>query len=778
MIGSNDTLSEQQVALRFADDDAARVGELLEEAGAKVEYATTLDRDSQAVFTGVVSKTRAPTREGVLTAHKRLVDRMNRARATGADDIEYMIYYSGHGDVGPDGKGYLTLAGGDKLSRHDLFVELLGSSPADHNHIIVDACKSEEFVLSRGGDWKPDRSEVDYSRDVQQYLDRRHLGHFPNTGVVLASSADQQTHEWERFRGGIFTHELISGLRGGADINGDGNIEYSELGAFVSAANSGVSDPRARLRVSVRPPRDDERVPLLSHDDALQSKRVLLFTRGDAHRYVLEDRRGVRLADLRRSGEQPGYLRLPAGELFVYRDPAPADGAAPSGGAARQLEGRIAAQHGRVILAKDLSYTPTQRTARGALDQAFRTGLFSVPYGVGYYSGYTGRTGLLPVQQPGWEVKVFREEGGELVEVTESTNSLQAQLAAPEGPAPADQCYGDGCDEPFDEDWSDEESDWEDWVWRPERFWGALSLGVVFAPVLPEEQIRLTNDDQKIFASHTQPWAGPIRGFDIAWQTFSVHHKKYPIWVGYFRSGYTRGTANFIPREPGASPANGEATSMTYGAIPLYFGGNLFLFNNFPVRPFAGFGFGLDVLTQRYTRHERDDVEDVRARPGFELHAGLEGRITNYVSLRGEIMQLWGAKSGFDGLPNFSNTSFTVMGSIAFGFPLVGKNKRAQLEEERRRKRAEERKRRAAEQRRREATSAPADGTVRVEIQRGDERVVIESAPPPAPPAPASAAAPVAAPPAPAPAPAQPYPTPAPAPAPAPTQPPGYPAPR
>ena len=426
VIGSNDTLSDKQVALRFADDDAARVGELLEEAGAEVEFATTLDRDSQAVFTEVVSKTRAPTREGVLKAHRRLVDRMNRARATGADDIEYMIYYSGHGDVGPDGKGYLTLAGGDKLSRHDLFVELLGSSPADHNHIIVDACKSEEFVLSRGGDWKPDRSEVDYSRDVQQYLDRRHLGHFPNTGVVLASSADQQTHEWERFRGGIFTHELISGLRGGADINGDGNIEYSELGAFVSAANSGVSDPRALATKS-------SLISLLSHDDALQSKRVLLFTRGDAHRYVLEDRRGVRLADLRRSGEQPGYLRLPAGELFVYRDPAPGDGAAtPASGAARQLEGRIAAQQGRVILAKDLSYKPIQRTARGALDQAFRTGLFAVPYGVGYYSGYTGRTGLLPVQQPGWEVKVFREQNGELVEVTESTNSLQAQPAAPD----------------------------------------------------------------------------------------------------------------------------------------------------------------------------------------------------------------------------------------------------------------------------------------------------------------------------------------------------------
>ncbi|MCA9714872.1 MAG: caspase family protein, partial [Myxococcales bacterium] len=554
--------------LRFADDDAARVGELLRELGVDVELATTLDRDSQAIFTEITGTTRAPTRAGVLAAHAALVERMKRARASGGGGIEYMIYYSGHGDVGPDGKGYLTLAGGDKLSRHDLFVELLGGSPADHNHIIVDACKSEEFVLSRGGEWKPDRTEVDYSRDVQDYLDRRHLGHFPNTGVVLASSADQQTHEWERYRGGIFTHELLSGLRGGADVNGDGDIEYSELGAFVSAANSGVADPRARLRVSVRPPRDNERLPLLSHDDALRNERVLLFTQGDAHRYALEDRRGVRLADVRRSGEQPGYLRLPPGELFVYRDPPAGDA-----GAGRQLEGRIAAGQGRVILAQDLHFQETSRAARGALDQAFRDGLFAVPYGVGYYSGYTGRTGLLPVQQPGWDVKVWREEGGELVEVTDARSNLQA---APEGPAPADQCYGDGCDEAL-EDWDDDE-EWEDWVWRPERFWGALSVGVIFAPARPQETIRLTNDEQKITAADTQPWGGPVRGFDIAWQTFSIHRKKYPVFVGYFHSGYTRGAASFSPRELGGSPEVGEATSMTYGAIPLYLGGNLYLF--------------------------------------------------------------------------------------------------------------------------------------------------------------------------------------------------------
>lgn len=246
VVGSNATLNAQQSPLRFADDDAARMAELLREQGVVTTLVTEFDQESQALFPGLVQTAKPAHRESVMAAHRAQVARMQRAASTGP--VEYMIYYSGHGDIGPDGQGFLTLTGQTKLTRHDLFTELLGSSPAHYNHIIVDACRSEEFVLSRGDHkgWKPDRTEADYSQAVTDYLAKQHLGHFPNTGVVLASSVDQQTHEWAHYRGGVFTHELLSGMRGAADINGDGTVEYSELGAFVSAANSGVRDPRAK----------------------------------------------------------------------------------------------------------------------------------------------------------------------------------------------------------------------------------------------------------------------------------------------------------------------------------------------------------------------------------------------------------------------------------------------------------------------------------------------------------------------------------------------------
>ncbi len=55
--------------------------------------------------------------------------------------------------------------------------------------------------------------------------------------VVIATARDQQTHEWDAYAGGVFTHQVISGLRGAADVNRDGRVEYSEVHAFLTSAN-------------------------------------------------------------------------------------------------------------------------------------------------------------------------------------------------------------------------------------------------------------------------------------------------------------------------------------------------------------------------------------------------------------------------------------------------------------------------------------------------------------------------------------------------------------
>jgi len=153
----------------------------------------------------------------------------------------------------------------------------------------------------------------------------------------------------------------------------------------------------------------------------------------------------------------------------------------------------------------------------------------------------------------------------------------------------------------------------------------------------------------------------------------------------------------------------------------------------------------------QYARHNRDILSDVRAKIGFELHTGVEARITNYVALRGEIQQLWSARNRFDDVPNFRNSGFTIVTSLAFSLPYKRRNA----------KMAERRKRREARRERERQARRQQEERIRVEIRRGEERVVIDTRPAPAvpakpaaPTAPTTTQAPTTAP-APAPTPAQ-----------------------
>ena len=638
VIGSNHALDRKQSQLRYADDDAAKLADALRQAEVDVTLLVRLDHESQARNPELAGTTAAPTRANLHAQWQGLRDRMSAAKADG-HPVELLLFYSGHGDVGPDGQGYLTLDDG-KLTRADLFGTLLATSPAQFNHVLIDACRSEQFVLSRGrGRWRGDQADGSYGEAVKRYLDAHHLGAFPNTGVILAHSVDQQTHEWERYHGGIFTHELVSGLRGGADLNGDGHIEYSELGAFVSAANSSVDDPRARLQVVVRPPAEDERHAMLVHRD-LMGSRMLLLTGDGADLWTLEDDHGIRIADVRRSGERPGYLRLPEGEIFVARE-------RPGDEGTVHEEGRIGAAQTGIILASMLEFGAPTRQGRGAIDESLRAGLFATPFGPGYYAGFVDRTGLLPV----------RESDAPPVWATALAPAEPPPAASGKSAPPVVDAAARKAETATSEDEDDEREPW-----------GSISLGTIVTPFAQGTPIH-TDGLKRVTANG---FGGPrraaaFRGMDLRWNFTSLRaHDRYPRWVGYFRSGYTAGAADFVSTDTRA----GTATSLSYVTIPLFVGGSFYPFHNFPLRPFMGMGAGVDILRVDYARRASNRLRDVSARIGFELHAGLELRITNYVAITAEVQQLWSARRRLKGVPDFSNEGFTIITGIAAGFPL------------------------------------------------------------------------------------------------------------
>jgi hypothetical protein len=206
------------------------------------------------------------------------------------------------------------------------------------------------------------------------------------------------------------------------------------------------------------------------------------------------------------------------------------------------------------------------------------------------------------------------------------------------------------------------------------RPWGGIGVGTILTPfrgageVAVEGAKRVTaNGFAGAFPEHPSR-APALRGFDLRWQLFHVDpDRKYPRWLGYFRTGYTAGFAAF---SRGTAATTGQATALSYLTVPLFLGGNFYpFFSKFPLRPYLGLAAGIDILRVSYRRLDQRALVDVSARIGFDLHAGLEVRITNYVAITAEILQLWSARRRLDGVPDFSNEGFSIITGVAVAMP-------------------------------------------------------------------------------------------------------------
>lgn len=356
VVGNNAPPRDGLVRLRYADDDAVRWAVLLQTFGTDVELLTELDKDSQKLYGNQAPVHRAPTDVEMTAALGRLFRKMSEARAANLRTTFYFVY-AGHGDI-DGGEGYLALSD-RRFFRHDLEERILAASPANTNHVIIDACRSFYVAYDRGpgGRRRPWR---------QPYFTAGAAARFPNTGFLLASSSGGASHEWEEFQSGIFSHEVRSGLLGGADGDGDGEISYGEITAFVRVANQSVRNERFRPDILAHPPQTGEQM-LVAIRDARTGHLRLGGGRGGRH--VLEDSIGVRWADIHPGPTQPVTLALPGStwgsdELYL-----------------RSLATDTEYRFPRQQLTRLADLTPQVHSAlrRGAIHDAFAQ-LFATPF--------------------------------------------------------------------------------------------------------------------------------------------------------------------------------------------------------------------------------------------------------------------------------------------------------------------------------------------------------------------------------------------------------------
>ncbi|MEZ4467575.1 MAG: caspase family protein [bacterium] len=293
VVGNNHALAGSGYdRLDYADDDALRFASLLEDLGADVQLLTGPDADTAAAFPGLADRAQPPTRAHLLAALARL-----RAQVAADPEAEVFVYFSGHGSL-TAASAHLHLLDAP-FSRTDLHEHLLrGLADARRVHLIIDSCHAWFLVNARG-------ARVAVAQD-EESLDR-----YPQVGFLLSTSRGKEVHEWSGYRAGVFSHQLLSALRGAADVDGDGRVTYAEAHAWLVAANLGVTDARARIEPHVRRPavRGDTLV-------TLPADRVAVPDELAGHLWI-EGAEGQRLLDAHKAAGIPMALRLPPGPAHL-----------------------------------------------------------------------------------------------------------------------------------------------------------------------------------------------------------------------------------------------------------------------------------------------------------------------------------------------------------------------------------------------------------------------------------------------------------------------------
>lgn len=301
VVGNNHPLpGETYDVLRYADDDAIRYAELFEEMGISTALLTVPDGDTATRYRARAERAQRPTRAELLEA---LDDVRDRFEAAEGRPRELYFVFSGHGSVTAS-RAYLHLFD-LPFSRTDLFEHVLRAIPAERVHIVIDSCHSYFLVNARG-------------ERVAAETDTENVDRYPQAGFLLSTSDRREVQEWDGYRAGVFSYQVLGALRGAADVDGDGIITYPEVHAYVLSANLAVENPSARIHPFVRRPavRGDALVDLTDQPPAA---KTVVGPALAGHFYVMDDERG-RVLDAHKPGGASLALLLPAERpLYVRR---------------------------------------------------------------------------------------------------------------------------------------------------------------------------------------------------------------------------------------------------------------------------------------------------------------------------------------------------------------------------------------------------------------------------------------------------------------------------
>ncbi len=279
--GANDGGGER-VKLLYAHSDARAIDRVLRQLGGVSRNDRTLLLDA--------------SREDLLAAFGQLSGQLAKARQEGVR-VELVFYYSGHSDE----KGLLL--SGEHVTYKEVRAQL-DKMPADVRIAILDSCSSGTLTRSKGGVWRKPFL-VDESAQV--------TGH----AFLTSASADEAAQESDRVKGSFFTHYMISGLRGAADVTDDGRVTLNE--AYQYAFHETLARTEATQAGPQHPSYDFQLTGAgdLVLTDLSKTSALLIIPAEMEGRLFLRDDGGRLVAEINKPGGRAVSLGVEAGDYSV-----------------------------------------------------------------------------------------------------------------------------------------------------------------------------------------------------------------------------------------------------------------------------------------------------------------------------------------------------------------------------------------------------------------------------------------------------------------------------
>ncbi len=279
----NNVGDPDDVPLQYADVDAQRVAQLLVEIGGVTpERAVVVMNQPASVVRERLTEMAGSIAELSAAGH----------------DVIFLLYVSAHA------KGGELHLKGTRLPLSELR-DFAQATRARLRVLIIDACDSGAIARRKGGS-----VGTEYEVAVEK---------LPLAGQVVVSSSGpaEPSQEWDSLAGSLFTHHLLTGLRGDADAEGDGRVTLAEAYGYTyrrTLINAALGSQHPSFDFDLAGTGE----VVLAEPAA--GKSALLFPSGLEGRYVVASQpRPDVVAEVEKQAGRPLRLAVPPGRYVVRK---------------------------------------------------------------------------------------------------------------------------------------------------------------------------------------------------------------------------------------------------------------------------------------------------------------------------------------------------------------------------------------------------------------------------------------------------------------------------